>query len=411
MKNDNTEKSKATKKKTTVKSTAKENENKKNTVEEIKIEEEVKIDNQINKEISYNNDTKSTIYLGFYSRYIIHFLFFIIALGLFVFFFINGIRFKVNYKLDYDIKSDVNYQVNLKENDYYKEKYLKEDMQYITDLIDNIDINLNYKMNTSEESNYNYNYNIKADIIITDRNDANKVLYKDTEVLKDDVVVKDFKNKNAYVLENLKIDYSKYNKLVNSFKSKYTLSASSNLIITMHVDTIINNDNVDKDIIDSEDLTVTIPLSEQTINILKDYNKEGKSGEISKYSYVKIVNNFYAIISILALLLTVIALIILFNFIKKFYRSNSLYSKKLHKIMKEYDRIIVTLSKMPNLDEYKIIEVESFEELLDAKQNLDKPILHIEIHKNQKSCFLILSGNEAYRYILKEVDLHNEKKY
>ena len=79
--------------------------------------------------------------------------------------------------------------------------------------------------------------------------------------------------------------------------------------------------------------------------------------------------------------------------------------------MKEYDRIIVTLSKMPNLDEYKIIEVDSFEELLDAKQNLDKPILHIEIHKNQKSCFLILSGNEAYRYILKEVDLHNEKKY
>ena len=275
-------------------------------------------------------------------------------------------------------------------------------MQYITDLIDNIDINFNYKVNTNHESKYDYKYNIKADIVVTDRNDLNKVLYKDSEVLKNEVNVTDFKADSINLLENIKIDYGKYNRLVNSFKSKYTLSASSNLIITMHVDTLVKNGNVDKDIVDSDDLIVTIPLSEQTININKDYNTEGRSGSISKYSYIKIVNIYYAVASIFAFLLMITSVISLLGFIKKFARSNSLYNKKLNKIMREYDRIIVTLTKMPNLDEYKIMDVESFEELLDAKQNLDRPILFIEIHKNQKACFLILSGGEAYRFILKE---------
>ena len=265
--------------------------------------------------------------------------------------------------------------------------------------------NFNYKIDTNKQSNYDYKYNITADIIVTDRNDNNKVLYKDSDVLKDTVNINEYKDNNIDILENLKIDYSKYNNLVNSFKSKYVLSASSNLVLTMHVDAIVRNSNVDDDIVDSEDLKVTIPLSEQTINILKDYDDTLNTGTISKYSYIKIENKYYAIISVLSLILSIISLAMLLKFVKKLSKRSNKYNKKLKRIMKEYDRIIVTLSKMPDLNNYHIIEVESFEELLDAKQNLDKPILHVEIHKNQKSWFLILTDTQAYRYILKEVDL------
>ena len=75
--------------------------------------------------------------------------------------------------------------------------------------------------------------------------------------------------------------------------------------------------------------------------------------------------------------------------------------------MREYDRIIVSSSSIPDLTNYQVIDVRDFMELLDAREAFDKPILHIEIQKNQKSCFLVLAGNQAYRYILKDADLQD----
>ena len=369
--------------------------------------------NEVNTKTEINStvtDLNKKIYFGFVSRIITYILLLIIvALG-FSYFFINGIKFRVNYDLDYEIKSGINYKVYLKDNEYYSEKYLTEGMQYITSLIDYVDANLTYEVKTSKKSDYNYSYNITADLIITDKNDLNKVLYKKSETLKEPSIIQKDLADNIKINENLKIDYNKYNALANSFKSSYILSANSSLKITMHVDTIVKNNNVNNDIKDNEDLVITIPLSEQTISVSKDFNEPGQSGTISQYSNIKIVNYYYFALSIVFIVLSIIILINLLKLINRMNRKNSLYNKAIKRINKEYDQIIVTLNKMPNLENYQIIEVSTFEELLDAKQNLDKPILHIEIHRNQKSYYMIISGNEVYRYTLKEVDLKNEKK-
>ena len=76
--------------------------------------------------------------------------------------------------------------------------------------------------------------------------------------------------------------------------------------------------------------------------------------------------------------------------------------------MKEYDRAIVKTRTMPDIDDLKVIEVESFEELIDARENLEKPILFIDINPGQKSCFLIINDRDAYKFILKEKDLEDE---
>jgi hypothetical protein len=52
-----------------------------------------------------------------------------------------------------------------------------------------------------------------------------------------------------------------------------------------------------------------------------------------------------------------------------------------------------------------IIDCYSFSELLDAQDTLKKPILYNEIVKNQKCIFLIVDGENVFRYVLKEVDL------
>ena len=356
-------------------------------------------------EIMQISKKNNKIYFGYYTRYVIYLTCVVICLLLFFICFAKGFKLKDNYQLDYQISSDINYKVYLKDNEYYNEKYLDEGMQYITGLIDYIDLNFKYKIDTNKKNNYDYKYDIKADIIITDRNNSEKVLYKDNYILKDEVVASSSATINLNLLENLKIDYDKYNVLVNSFKSKYAISASSSLIITMHIEAIAKNNRVDKDIIDKEDMKIIIPLSEQTINVLKEYNTVGKKGSISKYSYFKVVNKLYATCALISLIASVISIVSLFRYLKKVSRSDSLYVRRLNKIKREYNRVIVSISKLPDISKSCIVDVESFEELLDAKNSLNKPILHIEIHKNQKSFFLILADNYVYRYILKEVDI------
>ena len=346
------------------------------------------------------------IYLGYYPRYIIKILCAIIPAILFFIFLCLGVDFKSN-RFEYEIKPEISYNVYLKDNEYYKEKYLKEDMQYITGLIDYIDLNLNYKIKTNKKTDYQYKYSIKADVVITDRNNSEKVLYTNSEMLKDEVTIDKKQIDDLILSENLKIDYDQYDGLVNSFKGKYAISVSSSLKITMHIDTVLQNNLLKDKIVDSEDLIVLIPLSEQTISILKDCNINGKHGSLANKIDIKIINFYYLLGAIILLIISIKAIKSLVNFIQS-TTNNSLYIKRLKQLLKDYDKIIVSINKMPDISNSCIIEVESFEELLDAKKNLGKPILHIEIHKRQKSYFLIFSDNNIYRYTLKEVDLINK---
>ena len=80
----------------------------------------------------------------------------------------------------------------------------------------------------------------------------------------------------------------------------------------------------------------------------------------------------------------------------------------LSKILREYDRIIVEAKNNIIISpEQNIIDVKSFEELLDARDNLEKPIIFKEIHKGQKCEFVVKNSYEVYRYILKLTDLEN----
>ena len=103
--------------------------------------------------------------------------------------------------------------------------------------------------------------------------------------------------------------------------------------------------------------------------------------------------------------------IILVKLIKLIYRTidgGSPYEKKLNQILAEYDRVIV-MSK----SEYQInpdkqfIKLDSFFELLDARDTLEKPIIYERVN-SVKSYFYVEDNERIYRYAMKESDF--EKK-
>ena len=127
---------------------------------------------------------------------------------------------------------NVDYKVYLKDNDFYQNKYLGKGMQYIASLINTVNVSFNYSNNYSSVIDYEYDYTVTGKILVTDKYDNSKVLYEKEEVLVENKHGKG-KDDGFTLLEDIDIDYDKYNSYVTTFKDTYQLDVDSNLIINI----------------------------------------------------------------------------------------------------------------------------------------------------------------------------------
>ena len=67
--------------------------------------------------------------------------------------------------------------------------------------------------------------------------------------------------------------------------------------------------------------------------------------------------------------------------------------------------IIVNIDKFPTLSNYNVIEVTSFEELLDAHSEVRMPINFYKY--NSKVCyFILMNDNTIWKYTIKKSDFN-----
>lgn len=356
-----------------------------------------------------NSSSLGKLYLSYNSRLLINVFGIAIFLILGFILFVSSISIKARSSVLYRQVSNLDYKVYLKQNDYYKEPYLNKNMRYIASLIDNVDVNFNYNFMVNQNINYKYTYYIKADVTVADSEDKTKVIYSKSDKLTDyKTVVKD--NSTGFTInENIKVNYADYNDLVKAFKSSYAISASSNLVLSLHVGIEDGKGNIIKNIDSNDVMKLTVPLTEQMINISMDYNEVNNSDNARIYKDFSISNNVTLILSIISIIISIVFIVRLLLFLRKTTSKKTVYDTTLSRILREYDRVIVNSKKMINISE-DVIDVKNFNELLDVRDNLEKPIIFSEIHKGQKSVFIVRTANETYRYILKLVDLEKGEK-
>ncbi len=313
--------------------------------------------------------------------------------------------------VNYSETGDIDYKVYLKDNSFYSDKYLGKDMQYVASLIDKININYKFDMKTDNNLNFNYKYNIKADLLITDPNDNNKILYK-----KSNVLVSDKKNKgtlsNFMISDSVNIKYDEYNSYVNSFKKTYALSVKSKLIITMEVTTEAKSKILKDDFNKVNKLSLSIPLSEQTVDIGIDTSTVNNAGTLDK-NYISQIKK--PVVLILGLIVGLLSLALLYISLYTLFSSRSkidVYKTIIDKILKEYDRAIVTSKSIDSINEedHNVIKVESIDELLDAHDTTGQPILYSELIPNDVSCFMILDDEILYKLIIRRKQLEKEER-
>ena len=347
---------------------------------------------------------KRGLYLGYYSRLIFNVILFL-SLVVTSYIFINkSIVIQEAKNVSYEEHGNTDYKVFLKDNIYYEDKYLDKNMSYIANLIDYISVDYNYKFKADTLFDGEYSYKIRADLEIL--NAENKTLFftKKYDLIKEKTFT--IENQNEYnIVENIKIDYDHYNSLANGFKSSYGVDTESNLIIYLDLYRNIDQNSINNPNINGNGtIKLTIPLSEKAINIKMDSMEINNKNVITSLDDYYLEDIKYLIIGIISLIVSLYLFIKIVKRLSRLSINTTDYDKTLKKILNQYDRLIVTTSSMPNLEKNNIIKLKEFVELLDAKDNLHKPIFFIEVTPHQKAYFFIQDDDNIILFTLKNID-------
>ncbi|MDD5980461.1 MAG: DUF5305 family protein [bacterium] len=305
----------------------------------------------------------------------------------------------------YEESGSPNYKIYLKDNDYYKQNYLDKDMSYIANLINYISINYNYKFISDTELNGEYYYKIVADLEI--RNPKNNSLFYIERYDLSEEKIFPIKNEKEYIInETVDINYGYYNAIANNFEASYGVDTESNLIVSLELHrridgTLVSNSDINCD----EKINLIIPLSEKTINLKAESLEYKNKNVVVSLNHYKIDDIRFLILALLFLGLALTVFIYLTTKTMQLNSKMNSYDKMLRKILRQYDRLIVNVNTMPNFKENNTIEVDSFYELLDAKDNIHNAIFYYEVTPHQKCYFYINNDNNFIVYTLKNSDL------
>ena len=312
--------------------------------------------------------------------------------------------FDTNRDLDeikylYDIKNNIDYKVYMFENNFFEEEYLGMNKQYMSKLVDTINVDFSNKVKISKKSNIEYNYEIKASINAkAPSTDGifDSILWTKNYVLKDNV-----EDAKSGVVENniyvpLEIDFQEYKQLVTEFQNQMRLDINAYFNVDFILNYVMYIDG--ERIVKTENLNMQIPLSTQTFSITTNYSVETNEvvyQEIENDNNIKLISGFILFFSSLSC-----GVILLLILIKDTKRTE--YIIQLNKIIKNYGDVIAAISNLPSIEDREIYEMKSFADLINIEEELKIPIIYYEKKANKEGWFLILHNEKVYRYILKE---------
>ena len=300
--------------------------------------------------------------------------------------FINYKTNKVNKSLSYNETGELSYLVCLNKNDIIKDECISEKRSFISDMIDKIKFKLDYSLKSTDIANYNYSYEILAETIINEKGSSDKILYKDSKVI----------GKNSYNKDK--------NKLVTNFKNQYPVDVDGNLIITVNVNINGEKEGINEDIKNNYDLKVIVPLGKETTEIKDFITTIDNNGSINNYEKTKEGYTLFSLLCDIVYKLDILYVIFVFVFIFKIMPKMSGYNLELKRVLKEYDKMIVNVNSMPELGDLQVMEVSNFDELVDAKKNLNQPIMYFDNYDKNEVIFVVKSDSDAFVYIMNKFD-------
>lgn len=329
---------------------------------------------------------------------------FIISLSFCLIYFNNN---KESY-IKYDEDSSIDYKVYLKENEFFNNKYLESENQYIASLIDYIYSEFNYNLEFEKSSiDFNYSYRIEATVNVKENN-SNKSLYTQTKTLLEKKNIFANSSNTLTINENVDIDYNTYNNLIRKFINIYGLDEiNSYLLVNMYVDVESNCTDLDETNKNESVMTLNIPLTTKTVGIDISNNLVNSKDNIIICNDNNPFNIIFLVLSTLTAVTTLGLVIYLLKYIDKTRSADSKYEIELKKILYNYHSYIQEVNNTIDLSQYQLIDVKTFNDMLEIRDTENKPIL-MTGNKEKRTTYFFIPTNTNLLYIYR-LKINNDK--
>ena len=302
-----------------------------------------------------------------------------------------------NSYVTYDEKSDILYKVYLKDNDFFENNYLGSNKQYIASLIEKVVADFEYELSFDIAGvDYKYEYEINANINVYDK-DTKNVLFDKTENLmaKKSYVANE---KEVSIKEKINIDYNYFNDLANKFINVYDLNdAESVLTIVMNISTVGMCDDFKENEENKSTISLAIPLTKKTVAIELSNDLIETENNIMLCESNKL-NFIVLLIAIVLVILNLLLFVYLINYEIKTRTIDTIYLKKLRKLLNNYGAYIQELTDDFNFKGYQLIKIRTFEDLLEIRDTIKQPILMKE-NKEKNSAYFVIPSHFKQLYI------------
>ncbi|MDR1196952.1 MAG: DUF5305 domain-containing protein [Candidatus Nomurabacteria bacterium] len=304
-------------------------------------------------------------------------------------------------QVGYNESGRADYEVCLIPNSYFTDACQPAGKQYVASLIDNVKSRFEYSFRADETLRYSYDYDITARLVATESGESSKVLYENEEVILPNKTVAEQTGQSLSVREDIAIDYGKYNNLITAFRSDYGLTIDSYVVVTLNVKVHASHEAFAAPLDLDEKVALKIPLSERTINVEMESDQLNNTGAMEETAPNLAKNLIYIVLAVAGLAVFVVDLVTSIIILVRRESRRSVYEKELRAIAHEYSQLIVEVEHVPEIPRSKVVEVKSFDELLDARDTIQQPILHLTVSES-RSLFIIEDQGMAYVYALSD---------
>ena len=304
--------------------------------------------------------------------------------------------------LDYEISTDLKYNVVLFENPLGIKNDGNTDSN-LSELVNDISNDIHYEYRTNNEVDTEISYYVDVKMVLEDA-ETKEVFYTNTYPLIDKVTKTIRNSKLAKFDQNIQLDYDFYNDKAKEMEQLAKGEVTGKLVLKMYVTLNTKYDKFAKDVKKEDVVEVNVPLlsNQVTSKLVSEPSKEDRYEEKAK---PELVNESMLYSGVALLILDTMFLLSAISFMFRATPKKSKYCKLRDGLLDEYDSIIVTARKMPDIKGKNLIDCYSFSELVDAQKILEKPIIYYEIVKDQKCTFFIIGDDDIYEYTLKECDI------
>ena len=311
-----------------------------------------------------------------------------------------GIYYALNQKTSiiYTETSSIDYNVDLIPNEFYTTSRLDENVDAIASLIDRINITFNYNMNFTEQIDYLYSYKIIANLELKEKNKTNLIYSNRQEAINVQQVPGNSPTLN--IAEEINLVYGDYNNQINRLIDQYKLDNTESQLILMMQINVVNKATGEKINKDTNVMTLTIPLDTKTVEIAANERVKDYTGEIiiAKDRIENSKKYLYYAGTLLAV--GVIFVYLLMKYISKTRSAEKMYEIELKKILFDYKSYVQKITEPINVAGYQIVKIESFNDLLQMREEVQSPILMYTEKNELKTVFMMIKDKMLFVYIL-----------